>query len=91
MFAAVFMETLPCRQRMAFRDLLAHPEGRTLARSRHSDKTCKTVSSRSTHRRHTIVAHQPCRARSDRRSVYPALARKICTPCSCAGPALRAS
>ncbi|GFO04916.1 hypothetical protein PoB_003142100 [Plakobranchus ocellatus] len=50
MFAVVFMATLSYRQRISSKDILAYPEV-----VRHSDKICKIVFSRSTHRRHTVV------------------------------------
>ncbi|GFO40810.1 hypothetical protein PoB_006731500 [Plakobranchus ocellatus] len=78
-FAAMDIATLSCRQRISFRDLIAYPVGRISANSQNSDKRCKTVSSCSPHRRHTIVAGQPCNARSGRRRVCLALARKFCS------------
>ncbi|GFO29109.1 hypothetical protein PoB_005561400 [Plakobranchus ocellatus] len=77
-FAAVLMANLSWRQRISFKDILAHPEGRSLANIRYSDRTCIAVSSRARHRRHTAVADQLRRARSDR-SMYFTLAREICT------------
>ncbi|GFO34459.1 hypothetical protein PoB_006096400 [Plakobranchus ocellatus] len=44
-FNTVVIATRFCRQRITLRDLLANPVGRASAISRHSDKTCKMVSS----------------------------------------------
>ncbi|GFN74335.1 hypothetical protein PoB_000084100 [Plakobranchus ocellatus] len=60
MFAAVVMATLSCRQRISFRDILAHPKRRKLNNYRHSHETCKAFSSCSLHRRHTAVAETNC-------------------------------
>ncbi|GFO36151.1 hypothetical protein PoB_006265600 [Plakobranchus ocellatus] len=78
-FAAVLMATRSPHQRISFVGWAGHPLGRSPTISRHSDKTCLIVSSRSPQRRQAVVADQPCRARSARRSVCFALARKICT------------
>ncbi|GFO17042.1 hypothetical protein PoB_004354700 [Plakobranchus ocellatus] len=68
---------------ISLKGLVAHPEGRALAISWHLDKI-RTVCSRSPHRRHTVTAGQPCRARFDRRSLCPSLLHEKCTallPC----------
>ncbi|GFO18837.1 hypothetical protein PoB_004534200 [Plakobranchus ocellatus] len=80
-FCAVVMATQSRRQGISFMGLLGHPYGRSPTNSRHSDKTSRIVSSCFPHRQHEVVADHPCRAWSDRRSVYSALARQICRPC----------
>ncbi|GFO01132.1 hypothetical protein PoB_002763700 [Plakobranchus ocellatus] len=77
--AAGVLVTRSQRQRISFAGVSGHPLGRTSVISRHSDKTCRTVSSRSPQRRLAVVADQPCRTRSSRRSLCFALARNICT------------
>ncbi|GFO07948.1 hypothetical protein PoB_003445300 [Plakobranchus ocellatus] len=95
-FAAVLIATRSPHQMISFAGISGHPRGRSPATSRHLDKTCCTVSSHSTQKQRAVVADQPCRARSARKSVCFALARKICIasllgrPCK-KSPALYAS
>ncbi|GFO06026.1 Xaa-pro dipeptidase [Plakobranchus ocellatus] len=55
--AAVFMTTRSPHQRISFTGLSGHPLGRPSTTSRHSDRTCITVSSCSPQRRHAVVAN----------------------------------
>ncbi|GFO40809.1 hypothetical protein PoB_006731400 [Plakobranchus ocellatus] len=72
--SALLNATLSCRPMTWSRDLEAHPEGWTSANARHSDKTCGTDLFRSPHRRHIVVADQPC---STRRACASLLHEKI--------------